>query len=117
MLYEVITNILIASTAGLYEIEPKKSKIVRKHIFDTPLHYIESIFVSSDNEIFLLTGLNGIIYYIKDFNTEPQTLSNLSTALVLQLVEFDDMIIGGSRITSYNVCYTKLLRLSFIDLL
>jgi len=90
-------NILIASTAGLYEIEPKKSKIVRKHIFDTPLHYIESIFVSSDNEIFLLTGLNGIIYYIKDFNTEPQTLSNLSTALVLQLVEFDDMIIGGSN--------------------
>lgn len=90
-------NILMASTAGLYEIEPQKNKIIKKKIFKTPLHYIEKMFVSSNNEIFLLTGLNGIIYYIKDFNSEPQTLSNLSTALVLQLVEFDDMIIGGNN--------------------
>lgn len=90
-------NILIASTAGIYEIDSKTKNIIRKNLFKNPLHYLERIFISSNNEIFLLTGQNGIIYYLKDFKSEPQTLSNLSTAMVLQLVEFDDMIVGGNN--------------------
>ena len=90
-------NILIASTAGLYEVDPKRKRIVRKNLFKNTLHYIEKVFVSSNNEIFILTGLNGIIYYFKNFKSQAQTLSNLSTALVYQLVEYDDMIIGGNN--------------------
>lgn len=90
-------NILIASTVGLYEIDPIKKKTLNSVRFKIPIHYIERVFVSSENEIFILTGLNGIIYYLKDFKSEPQTLSNLSTALVYQLVEFEDMIIGGNN--------------------
>jgi len=90
-------NILIASTAGIYEVETKRKKVVRKNLFKNPLRYIEKVFISSNNEIFILTGLSGIIYYLKDFKSEPQTLSNLSTALVYQLVEYDDMVIGGNN--------------------
>jgi serine phosphatase RsbU (regulator of sigma subunit) len=90
-------NILIASTAGVYEIEPKSKRIIRKNLFANPLHYLESIFITSNNQIFLLSGLSGIIYYLKDFNSVPLTLSNLSTSMVQQLVEFDDIIIGGNN--------------------
>jgi ligand-binding sensor domain-containing protein/serine phosphatase RsbU (regulator of sigma subunit)/ABC-type amino acid transport substrate-binding protein len=90
-------NILIASTAGLYEVDPKRKKVIKKNLFKNSLHYVEKVFVSSENEIFILTGLNGIIYYFKNFNAEAQTLSNLSTVLVYQLVEYDDMIIGGNN--------------------
>jgi ligand-binding sensor domain-containing protein/ABC-type amino acid transport substrate-binding protein/serine phosphatase RsbU (regulator of sigma subunit) len=89
-------NILIASTAGLYEIEPKSMRVIRKNLFKNPLHYLTGIFVSSTDQIFLLTGQNGIIYYLKDFKSEPLTLANKSTSLVLQLTEYDDMIIGGN---------------------
>jgi len=90
-------NIIIASTAGIYEVEPKTFKILKKNLFPNPLHYLEKIFVSSNDQIFLLSGLNGIIYYLKDFKSIPMTLSNLSTSMVHQLVEFDDMIIGGNN--------------------
>ena len=89
-------NILIASTAGIYEVDVKTKRVLRKNIFKSPLHYLSGVFVSSNNQIFLLTGQNGIIYYLKNFNADPFTLSNKSTALVLQLVEFDDLIIGGN---------------------
>ncbi|MFN8255145.1 MAG: transporter substrate-binding domain-containing protein [Bacteroidales bacterium] len=90
-------NILIASTAGIYEIDPKNKNTIRKNIFANPLQYLEKIFVSSDDQIFLLSGLNGIVYYLKDFKSVPLTLSNRSTTMVQQLVEFDDIIIGGNN--------------------
>jgi len=90
-------NIIIASTIGIYEIDAKTRKIVKSSMFPNPLQYLENIFVSSKDQIFLLSGLNGIIYYLKDFKSIPMTLSNLSTSMVHQLVEFDDVIIGGNN--------------------
>ena len=90
-------NLLIASTAGLYEVDVKKLKIIKKNIFKDPLHFLDNIFVSSNDEIFLLTGENGIIYYLKDFDSKPVLLSNLSTSLVMQLCEFEDRIVGGNK--------------------
>ncbi len=90
-------NIIIASNMGLYEVDVNKLKIIKKNIFKKPLQHLEKIFISSQNEIFLLTGLIGNIYYLKDFESEVVTLSNKSTALVYQLVEYDDMIVGGNK--------------------
>ncbi|MBN1251809.1 MAG: transporter substrate-binding domain-containing protein [Bacteroidales bacterium] len=90
-------NIIIASTAGIYEIDIKQLKIIKKNIFSNPLHFLNNIYISSNDEIFLLTGENGIIYYLKNLKSEPFALSNLSTTLLMQLTEFDDMIIGGNN--------------------
>ena len=90
-------NILIASTAGLYEIDVKKLKITKKNIFERPLHFLNNIYVSSSDEIFLLTGENGIIYYLKNSKSQPIPLSNLSTSLVMQLCEFEDRVVGGNK--------------------
>lgn len=90
-------NIIIASNMGIYEVDAQRMKIIKKNIFENPLQHLENIFVSSQNEIFLLTGVIGNIYYLKDFKSEPITLSNNSTSLVNQLVEYDDMIVGGNR--------------------
>ena len=97
-------NIIIASNMGLYEIDVDKLKIINKNIFKKPLQHLENIFVSSQNELFLLTGLVGNIYYLENFKSEPVTLSNNSTSLVYQLVEYDDMIVGGNKtgLVSFN---------------
>jgi len=90
-------NIIIASNMGIYEVDVTKLKIINQNLFPNPLQHLENIFISSQNEIFLLTGVVGNIYYLKDFESEPVTLSNNSTSLVHQLVEYDDMIVGGNR--------------------
>jgi ligand-binding sensor domain-containing protein/serine phosphatase RsbU (regulator of sigma subunit)/ABC-type amino acid transport substrate-binding protein len=90
-------NIIVASNMGIYEVDTKNLKIIHKNLFPETLQHLENIFVSSQNEIFLLTGVNGNIYYLKNFKAEPVTLSNNATSLVYQLVEFDDMIVGGNR--------------------
>jgi len=90
-------NIIIASTAGLYEVDVKKLKIIKKNIFKNPLHFLNNIYISSNDEIFLLTGEKGIIYYLKNSNSKPIPLSNLSTSLVMQLCEFEDKIVGGNK--------------------
>lgn len=90
-------NIVVASNMGLYEVDIEKMKIINKNLFPKSLQHFENIFISSQNEIFLLTGVIGNIYYLKNFKSEPVTLSNNSTSLVYQLVEYDDMIVGGNR--------------------
>ncbi len=90
-------NIIIASNMGIYEVDVNSLKVIRKNKFKQPLQHLENIFVSSQNEIFLLTGVIGNIYYLKDFKSQPVTLSNNATSLVYQLVEYDDMIVGGNR--------------------
>ena len=90
-------NIIIASTLGIYEIDVEKLKIKKKNIFKNPLHFLDNIYVSKNDEIFLLTGENGIIYYFKNPKAKPIALSNLSTSLVMQLSEFEDMIVGGNK--------------------
>ncbi|OQX98790.1 MAG: hypothetical protein B6I20_10670, partial [Bacteroidetes bacterium 4572_117] len=90
-------NIIIANNMALYEIDVENLKIINRNIFQKPLQHLENIFISSQGEIFLLTGIIGNIYYLKNFKSEPVTLSNNATSLVSQLVEYDDMIVGGNK--------------------
>ncbi len=89
-------NIIIASTNNLYEIDKNSLGIVKTITFKRPLDYIKSIFISSKDEIFLLTGGNGIVYYFKNFDKQVSELSNLSTTMISQLVEYEDMIVGAN---------------------
>jgi len=97
-------NIVIASTVGLYEIDVKNLMIIKEIIFTEPLQYLQKIFISSKDEIFLLTGLNGVVYYLKDFTSEPRVLSNKSTSLIHQLAEFNGKLVGGNNteLVSFN---------------
>ena len=90
-------NILVASSGGLYEVNTNSLRIRRKNLFSKPLSGIEKVFVSKQGEIFLLTGINGIIYYFKNFTSEPVAIENSNTSNIFQLVEYQNEIIGGNK--------------------
>lgn len=89
-------NLIIASSEGLYEVNPFSLQVVRKRIFDQLLLSLENIFISSKGEIILLTGINGTIYYFSDFNSIPIAVKEKRTSNVFQLSEIKGHIIGGN---------------------
>ncbi len=90
-------NIVVASSNGLYEIDPKTLKIISKNIFPNKLLYLKNIFIDSLGRIFISSGYNGIIYYFKDFNSKPHYIENSSTTLLQGFIEIDDKIIGANN--------------------
>ena len=89
-------NILVASTTGLYEINPENLKIIRQRKFKFRLPQIHKVFASSRGEIFILTGSYGYIIYFKDFNSQPVKIENQLTAFVFDITEYDGLIIGAN---------------------
>ncbi len=90
-------NILIADNKNIYLVDEKNLKIKKSKEFKNPLFHLNDIFVSSSNEIFLLTGNAGIIYYLKNFKSELQTIENKNTTLLTQLTEYNNKIIGSNN--------------------
>ncbi len=90
-------NILLANNKGLYEISNRNLEILRHKPFTQIAHSVENIFVSSRGEIFLLTGINGIIYYFPDFYSRPRELKNKYTANIFQLIELNGRVLGGNN--------------------
>jgi len=104
-------NILLANNEGLYEVSSANLQIVRKTLFSQITHNFENIFVTSKGEIFLLTGINGIIYYFPTFYSQPIQLKNRFTANIFQLIELEGQIIGGNStgFVSFNGTEFELL--------
>jgi len=90
-------NILLANNEGLFEVNSRTLEIIRQTPFTQILHSVESIFVTSKGEIFLLAGVDGIIYYLSDFYSPPQELKNKFTANVFQLIEVNGKVLGGNN--------------------
>jgi ligand-binding sensor domain-containing protein/serine phosphatase RsbU (regulator of sigma subunit)/ABC-type amino acid transport substrate-binding protein len=90
-------NILLANNEGLFEVSSRTLEIVKHKPFTQIAHSIENIFVTSQGEMFLLTGINGIIYYFPDFYSRPRELKNKFTANIFQLIEVNGKIIGGNN--------------------
>lgn len=90
-------NILLANNTGLYEVSGTSLEIVKHKPFTQVAHSVENLFVTSKGEIFLLTGINGIIYYYPNFHSKPLELKNKYTANIFQLIEMDGKVIGGNN--------------------
>ena len=89
-------NILLANNEGLFEVSSRTLEFVRHTMFNQNVHSPERIFVTSKGEIFLLTGINGIIYYFPTFHSQPLQLKNKFTSNIFQLIELDGQVIGGN---------------------
>ena len=90
-------DIIIADTKDLYIVDQKTLRIKKHKTFKNTLFHLNDIFVSDKNEIFLLTGNSGIVYYLKNFKAELIKIENSETALISQLVEFENKIIGANN--------------------
>ncbi|MEA2043652.1 MAG: transporter substrate-binding domain-containing protein [Bacteroidota bacterium] len=91
------SKLYIANSEKLMILDNESLKLIKEIEFKTPLIHPEDIFVSSDNQIFILTGINGIIYYLKDSKSEIIRIENKSTQMVSQLGEFDGKILGAAE--------------------
>jgi ligand-binding sensor domain-containing protein/serine phosphatase RsbU (regulator of sigma subunit)/ABC-type amino acid transport substrate-binding protein len=89
-------NIFVGNIDALYEIDVNTLKIKKTRKFTNPLFHLEDVFISSKGEIFLLTGINGIVYYLKNFDSEPVAIENHATRLIYQIREIDGKIYGGN---------------------
>jgi ligand-binding sensor domain-containing protein/serine phosphatase RsbU (regulator of sigma subunit)/ABC-type amino acid transport substrate-binding protein len=90
-------NILLANNYGLYEINSTSLGMTRHSLFPQLSLSHENLFVSSTGQIFLMTGINGVIYYFPDFYSQPIALKNRNTSNVFQLEEYEGQIIGGNN--------------------
>ena len=90
-------NILLADNEGLFEVNSRTLEISKHQSFPQIDQSVENIFVTSKGEIFLLTGINGVIYYFPDFYSRPRELKNSFTANIFQLMEWKGKVIGGNN--------------------
>ena len=90
-------NVIVASTSDLYIINPQDLQVIKHRRLGYELPQVYKVFVSSKNEIFILTGSNDFIYYLKDFDSEIKRLESPLTTFVYQLVEYDGLVIGGNN--------------------
>ncbi|MCB9000106.1 MAG: transporter substrate-binding domain-containing protein [Bacteroidales bacterium] len=89
-------NLLFASSEGMYEFNSKSLQMVRSRKFEQLLLSLENIFISSKGEIYLLTGINGVIYYFKDFHSPFIAVKDKRSSNIFQLSEKDGKVIGGN---------------------
>lgn len=90
-------NILLSNTFGVYEVNVNTLQVVRFSQFPQLSLTPENIFVSASEEIFLLTGINGVVYYLEDFYSQPRQLKNRNTSNIYQLCEYQERILGGNN--------------------
>jgi serine phosphatase RsbU (regulator of sigma subunit) len=91
------TEILIANPKGVFLYNTEDLKIIKSKLFEQEISHIENIFYSSAKEIFILTGTDGIIYYLKDINSDLIAIENNATTLVYRLMEYEDQVVGGNN--------------------
>ncbi len=108
-------NLLFADSDGLYEVDTKTLKIIRKRLFDQILLSLENVFISSKEEIILLTGINGTLYYFSDFNSIPVIIKEKKSSNVFQLIERDGRILGGNTNGLFEIKEGLLKAISRID--
>ncbi len=90
-------NILLANNYGLYEVNSTSLEISRHSLFPQLSLTPENLFISESGQIFLLTGINGVIYYFPNFYSQPISLKNRYTSNIFQLEEYLGQIVGGNN--------------------
>ena len=90
-------NIVIADNKTIYIVDQKTLRIIKSKKFKNTLFHLNDIFISSKNEIFLLTGNAGVVYYLKNLSSNLITIENKNTTLLTQLTEYNNKIIGTNN--------------------
>jgi signal transduction histidine kinase/ligand-binding sensor domain-containing protein len=84
-------EILIANISGLYFIN-QDLEVIRKKRFSPPIFHLVDIFISENNEIFLLQG-HGTIIYMKNPDSIPQSFKTKQT---FTLASHKNQVLGGN---------------------
>jgi ligand-binding sensor domain-containing protein/serine phosphatase RsbU (regulator of sigma subunit)/membrane-bound lytic murein transglycosylase MltF len=90
-------RIVIATAEKLYLMNPASGSVAKTFTFHQPLLRLERMFISSKGEIFLMTGSEGKVYYLRHPGDPVITYENRATSNVHTLIEAEGRIYGGNR--------------------
>lgn len=90
-------RIIIATAENLYLLNPVSGNVVKTFSFHQPLLRLERMFISSKGEIFLLTGSEGKVYYLRHPGDPVVTYESRATSNIHTLIEAEGKIYGGNR--------------------
>ena len=118
-------NLFFANSNGWYIYDVKTLKCVHEKKFTQKIFSLKNVYVAPSGDIFLMSGVDGLIYRIASFDSQPIPITNDFTSLVSQMEEYQGMIVGGNNtglvkyngITFENLCATPspVLGLKAID--
>ena len=90
-------DIFVADTYGCYVLDCKTLAIKKEMKFQNKIFNLRGIFVAPKGEIFLLSGVEGLVYKIQGFENQPIPIGNAYTSAISKLVVYNDIIIGGNN--------------------
>ena len=90
-------EIFIADSYGCYLFDCNTLKLKKKLSFKNRIHNLTNVFVSQTGEIFLLTGIDGVVYRITDFDNNPVPIRSVSTSLISQMIQYKTLVLGGNN--------------------
>jgi len=90
-------NLLITSPEAFYVVDVNTLKVIRKRSFDRYIFGLENVFVTSSREIFLLTGINGLVYYFSDMYARPVVVDNKLSYGVFDMAEYSGHYVAGNN--------------------
>ena len=85
-------NILIVCPFGLSVIDVNTLSVIYTSRFKEPILYIECVYISSKNEIFISDSYNSILYYMPDYTHPLKMIESGETAGVYAFVEYEGQI-------------------------
>lgn len=118
-------DLFFADSHGWYIYDVKTLKRKRERKFASKIFSLKNVYAAPSGDIFLMSGIDGLVYRMASLDSLPTPITNDFTSLVCQIVNYEDMIVGGNNTglvkfngnTFENLCATPspVLGLSEID--
>ena len=107
-------DLFFADSHGWYIYDVKTLKRKHEKKFDTKIFSLKNVYAAPSGDIFLMSGIDGLVYRIASFDSQPIPITNDYTSLVCQIVDYKDMVVGGNNtglvkyngLTFENLCAT-----------
>ena len=82
-------NILIVCPFGLSVVDVNTLETIYTTRFKEPIDYIECVYVTSKNEIFISDSYNSILYYMRDYTSPLKEIETGETTGVYMFTEYE----------------------------
>ena len=90
-------DIFIADSKGCAVFDLKNLTKTKELKFKNMIYNLKGVYVSPEGHIFLLSGVEGLVYKMESLDVQPIPIGNVYTSLISQMVDFQNMTIGGNN--------------------
>ena len=97
-------DLFFADSHGWFIYDVKTLKRKREKRFANKIYSLKNVYAAPSGDIFLMSGVDGLVYRIASLDSQPIPITNDYTSLVCQMVDYKDMVVGGNNtgLVKYN---------------